>query len=120
MSNNNREQDDEGKERGEEKARCGVDMRECTMDNDCPASKKGRCFLCLGPAGRLSVSCHCNKMNLIVLQYAAALASPGQKGKTKAMSAHSTSIYLGRCVINLENVKRWTCCCNFGNKVPSV
>ncbi len=51
MSNNNREQDNKGKERGEEKARCGGDMRECTMDDDCPASKKGRCFLCPVPAG---------------------------------------------------------------------
>ncbi len=44
---------------------------------------------------------------MIVLQYAAALASPGWKRKTKAMSAHYTSISLGRCVINLENVKRY-------------
>ncbi len=51
MSNYNREQDDKGKERGEEKARCGGDMRECTMDDNCPASKKGRCFLHPGPAG---------------------------------------------------------------------
>ncbi len=51
MSNNNREQDNKGKERGEEKARFGSDMRECMMDNNCPASKKGRCFLCPGPAG---------------------------------------------------------------------
>ncbi len=44
MSNNNREQDDEGKERWEEKARCGGDMREYTMDNNCLASKKGEVF----------------------------------------------------------------------------
>jgi hypothetical protein len=51
ISNNNREQDNKGKEKGEKKARCGGDMREFTMDDDCPASKKGRCFLCPGPAG---------------------------------------------------------------------
>jgi hypothetical protein len=51
MSNNNREQDNIGKKRGGEKARCGGDMRDCTMDNYCPASKKERCFLCPGPAG---------------------------------------------------------------------
>jgi hypothetical protein len=50
------------------------------------------------------VSCHGNQINVIVLQYAAALASPGQKRKTNAMSAHSTSISLGKCVIILENV----------------
>ncbi len=50
MSSNNREQDDEGKGRGEEKARCGGDMRECMMDDNCPASEKGRCFLRPGPA----------------------------------------------------------------------
>jgi hypothetical protein len=50
-SNNNREQDNKGKERGEEKARGGGDMSECTMDDDCLASEKGRCFLCPGPAG---------------------------------------------------------------------
>jgi hypothetical protein len=51
IGNNNREQDNKGKERGGEKARCGSDMRECTMYNDCPASEKGRCFHCPGPAG---------------------------------------------------------------------
>ncbi len=50
------------------------------------------------------MSCHGNQINVIVLQYAAALASPGQKRKTNAMSAHSTSISLGKCVIILENV----------------
>jgi hypothetical protein len=54
----------------------------------------------------LSVSCYGNQINVIVLQYAAALISPGRKRKTKAMSAHSNSISLGRCVINLENIKR--------------
>jgi hypothetical protein len=51
MSNNNREQDDEGKERGEEKTRCDGDMRECTMDGNCLASEKGRFFLRPGPTG---------------------------------------------------------------------
>ncbi len=43
MSNDNREQDDKGKEKGREKSRCGGDIREHTMDNDCSSSKKGRC-----------------------------------------------------------------------------
>jgi hypothetical protein len=41
----------------------------------------------------------------ITSQVISKLASPGRKRKTKAMSAHSTSISLGRCVINLENIK---------------
>jgi hypothetical protein len=45
-SNDNREQDNEGKERGGEKSRCGGDIREHTMEDDCLSSKKGRCFLC--------------------------------------------------------------------------
>jgi hypothetical protein len=54
------------------------------------------------------VRCHGSQINVIVLQYVAALASPGQKRKTKSMSAHSTSISLDSGVINLEKVKRLT------------
>jgi hypothetical protein len=54
------------------------------------------------------VSCHGNQINVIVLQYVAALASQGLKRKTKAMSVHCTSISLSRCVINFENMKRST------------
>jgi hypothetical protein len=42
----------------------------------------------------------------MVLQYAAALAFPGRKIKTKDMSVYSIFIHLSRYVINLENVKQ--------------
>ncbi len=45
MRKNNRERDDEGKERGGEKSRCGGDIREHKMDDDCSSSEKGRGFL---------------------------------------------------------------------------
>jgi hypothetical protein len=45
ISNVNREQGNKGKERVGEKSRCGGDISEHKMDDDCLASKKVRCFL---------------------------------------------------------------------------
>ncbi len=87
MSNNNREQDNEGKERGEEKTRCGGDMRKFTMDDDCPASKKGRCFLCPGPAGPGSalvseLSWQSDKRDCVAICGCSCLSRPEKKDKS--------------------------------------
>jgi hypothetical protein len=86
MSNNNREQDKEN-ERGEEKARCGGDMRECTMDNNCLASKKGRCFLHPGPAGQglaliSELSWQLDKCDCVAICGCSCLSRPKKKDKS--------------------------------------
>ncbi len=89
MSNNKREQDNKGKERGEEKARCGGDMREYTMDNGCPASKtrKGRRFLRPGPAGSglalvRELSWQSDKCDCVAICGCSCLSRPEKKDKS--------------------------------------
>ncbi len=98
-----------GRREGKRKPGVAVTWENVWWTTTARPPKRGGVFFVLvqlDQGRRSSVSFHGNQIYVIVLQYAAALASPGRKRKTKAMSVHFTSISLGsRCAVNLENFK---------------